>query len=123
MCLMTGGGFNVSNPCPRRCQPRCSNNVECKLYYGRATGPLSGLDAATLAAELNRSGIVVRPVHEPRLHAKVLAVDDDGLAVTSQNWLSADPSVSQLRREIGVYVEQNKLADTFVRRFEQARAV
>lgn len=99
-----------------------AKNVACSLYYGRATGPLSGLNAASLAAELNKTGVSVRPVHRPRLHAKVLAWDDHSLAVTSQNWLSADPSDAALRREIGIYVEQNRLADTFIRRFDLAKS-
>lgn len=92
--------------------------VICSLYYGRATGKLSGLDAAALTSELNRSGVTPRPIHNPRLHAKVLGWDDDALVVSSQNWLSADPSDTAYLKEIGIYVEQNKIADTFVRRFE-----
>ena len=48
---------------------------------------------------------------QPRLHAKVLAWDNDNLAVTSQNWLSADPSDAARRSEIGVFVESNRIAD------------
>jgi len=99
-----------------------AKDVACSLYYGRATGPLSGLNAAGLAAELNKTGVSVRPVHRPRLHAKVLAWDDHAIAVTSQNWLSADPSDTALRREIGIYVEQNRIADTFMRRFDLAKS-
>lgn len=99
-----------------------AKDISCSLYYGRATGPLSGLNAAALAAELNKSGVSVRPVHRPRLHAKVLAWDDHSIAVTSQNWLSADPSDTALRREIGIYIEQNRIADTFIRRFDLAKS-
>ena len=99
-----------------------AKSVSCSLYYGRATGPLSGLDAASLTAELNKTGVSVRPVHRPRLHAKVLAWDDHSLAVTSTNRLSADPINSAFRREIGIYVEQNRLADTFIRRFDLAKS-
>ncbi len=97
--------------------------VAVSLFYGRSTGPLSGKAAADLALDLRSSGVDIRPVQRPRLHAKVLAWDDDALAVTSLNWLSADPSESALRREIGIFVEMNKLADNFIRRFEHAKAV
>jgi cardiolipin synthase len=100
-----------------------TKNVAVSLYYGRPTGRLSGADASGLALEMKRNGVDIRPVHEPRLHAKVLAWDDDALAVTSLNWLSADPSETTIRNEIGVLVEKNKLADTFVRRFEHAIAI
>lgn len=43
-------------------------------------------------------------VQARRMHAKFLAWDDDNLVVTSQNWLSADPSLANPLREIGVYI-------------------
>lgn len=43
-------------------------------------------------------------VQGARLHAKLLAWDDDNLVVTSQNWLSADPSTANPLREIGLFV-------------------
>ena len=66
------------------------SKIDVKLYYGRPTGVLSGVDAAGLTMELARQGIGIKPIHQPRLHAKVLAWDNDNLAVTSQNWLSAE---------------------------------
>jgi hypothetical protein len=50
------------------------------------------------------------------LHAKVLAWDDDALAVTSLNRHPADPSETAIRSEIVIFFETNKLANTFVRR-------
>lgn len=43
-------------------------------------------------------------IQAPSLHAKLLAWDDDNLVVTSQNWLSADPSQANPLREIGVFL-------------------
>ncbi|MGD1037055.1 MAG: hypothetical protein ABR878_07630 [Roseiarcus sp.] len=91
--------------------------------YGRPIGRLSGADASVITLEMRRNGIDIRPVEQPRIHAKALAWDDDPLAVTSLNWLSADPSETAIRSEIGVAVESNKVADTFVRRFDHARAI
>jgi hypothetical protein len=68
------------------------------------------------------SVIGIKPIHQPRLHAKVLAWDNDNLAVTSQNWLSADPSDVARRSEIGVFVESNRIADYLIRRFDHARS-
>ena len=100
-----------------------TKGIEVSLDDGRSTGRLSGADASALPLEMRQSGVDVRPVQRPRLHAKVLAWDDDALAVTSLNWLSADPSESALRDEIGIFVEMNKVADVFVRRFEHAKAI
>jgi hypothetical protein len=99
-----------------------TKDASVSLYYGRPTGHLSGADAAAIALEMRRGGVDIRPIHQPRIHSKVLAWDDDALAVTSLNWLSADPSQTALRSEIGVAVESNKAADVFIRRLELARA-
>jgi hypothetical protein len=96
--------------------------IDASLFYGRATRPLSGGNAAELSLEFERQGVHIRPIFQPRLHAKVLCWDDDALAVSSQNWLSATSSQASPRREIGVFVELNKIADTFIRRFEHARS-
>lgn len=97
------------------------NKVDVSLYFGRSTGPLSGTDVADLTRRLEQAGVHIRPIFQPRLHSKVLAWDDDFLAVTSQNWLSAASSATQPRREIGVFVKSNKVADLFVRVFDHAR--
>jgi phosphatidylserine/phosphatidylglycerophosphate/cardiolipin synthase-like enzyme len=99
-----------------------AKGISVNLYYGRPTGRLTGADASAIIFEMKRNGVNIRPVQQPRIHAKVLAWDDDAIAVTSLNWLSADPSETAIRSEIGLAVESNKVADTFVRQFEQARA-
>jgi cardiolipin synthase len=98
-----------------------ANNIEARVYYGRTTGVFSGVDSAGLTREFAKDGMVIRPVHKPRLHAKALGWDDDALAISSLNWLSADPSDAALYREIGVFVEASRIADNFIRLFENAR--
>jgi cardiolipin synthase len=95
-----------------------ANDIDASLYYGRTTGPLSGVDGADLTREFAKEGLAIRPVHRPRLHAKVLGWDDNALAVSSLNWLSADPADSAPYREIGVLIEAPRVADNFIRRFE-----
>lgn len=75
---------------------------------------------ALLANSRKKASVFAR-FTQPRLHAKILAWDDDSLAVTSQNWLSADPSDVARLSEIGVFVESNRIADYLIRRFEHAR--
>jgi cardiolipin synthase A/B len=99
-----------------------AKHVKVELYYGRTTGVLSGTDAADLALKLAQQGLSIKPIHQPRLHAKILAWDDDAVVISSQNWLSADPPEGALRREIGVFVQSNKVADFLIRRFDHARA-
>jgi len=98
-----------------------AKNIEALLFYGRVTEPLSGTDGAAITREFGAEGVAIRPVHRPRLHAKVLGWDDDTLAVSSQNWLSADPPDSSSYRELGIVVEAPRIADTFLRRFEHSK--
>jgi phosphatidylserine/phosphatidylglycerophosphate/cardiolipin synthase-like enzyme len=98
-----------------------AGDIDASFYYGRTTGRLSGTDGAELLREFAREGLEIRPIHRPRLHAKVLGWDDDALAVSSLNWLSADPADAAPYSEIGIFIEAPRLADDFMRRFELAR--
>lgn len=98
-----------------------ANNVQALAYYGRTTGPLSGANGAELTRELAKKGLEIHPVHRPRVHAKVLGWDDNFLAISSLNWLSADPSEGAPLREIGVLVEAPRIADNLIIRFEHER--
>ncbi|RUU47474.1 hypothetical protein EOD08_06510 [Mesorhizobium sp. M6A.T.Ca.TU.002.02.2.1] len=95
--------------------------IEVSAYYGRTTGALSGIDAAEIAREYAVQGLSLRPVFRPRLHAKVLGWDSDCLAVSSFNWLSVDPSEHNRFREIGVFVESPRIAESFRNAFESAQ--
>jgi phosphatidylserine/phosphatidylglycerophosphate/cardiolipin synthase-like enzyme len=98
-----------------------ANNISALAYYGRTTGVLTGDESASMIREFRQDGVVIRPVHKPRLHAKVLGWDDNLLAVSSFNWLSADPPQSSEHREIGVFIDAPRIADNFLVRFENAR--
>jgi cardiolipin synthase A/B len=95
--------------------------VEATVYFGVPTGTYSKSDAALLVTAAASQGVSVQSIHEPRLHAKVLAWDNDHLLVTSQNWLSADPTDANFRREIGLYVHARDTGRSFVERFEALR--
>lgn len=98
-----------------------ANNVDARAYYARPTGPLSGLAGADLIREFAGFGVTIHPVHTPRLHAKVLGWDDDALAITSFNWLSADPPDHAPAAELGILIEAPKIADNFFRVFDNAK--
>lgn len=95
--------------------------VTVSVYYGIPTGTYTSGDAVDVTTSAERRGVQVRSVHEPRLHAKVLAWDTDHVVITSQNWLSADPSEANLRREIGVYIHAKGAARTLIDQFEALR--
>lgn len=98
-----------------------AKNIGALAFYGRTTGVLSGVDGADLIRELSKQGVTIRPVHKPRLHAKVLGWDDNVIAISSLNWLSADPPEAATYREIGVLIEAPRIADHFLQVFENAR--
>ncbi|MCH8243751.1 MAG: hypothetical protein IH897_14240 [Planctomycetes bacterium] len=94
--------------------------VTATVYYGTTSGPLGGNDVAELTREAFKDGVTIRAVRIPRIHAKMLAWDDDAIVVTSQNWLSADPPDDKPRQEIGVFVRAPGLASTLIDRFNAA---
>jgi cardiolipin synthase len=95
--------------------------VRTNIFYGTTSGPMGGIELAGIALDASNGGVKIRPVRKPRLHAKVLAWDDDSLVISSQNWLSADPPDSSPRQEIGVWIRSTGVARTLIDRFEAAR--
>lgn len=95
--------------------------IEVEVYYGTKSGPVSGVDVAEMTLDASLSGVQIRPVKKPRLHAKIVAWDDDAVVITSQNWLSADPSDDNPRQEIGVCIRSPGIARILISRFNAAR--
>ena len=93
--------------------------VRVDAYYGTMSGPPGLSSPEEYASEVQT--VQVSAVRNPRLHAKLLAWDDDSVVITSQNWLSSDPPDSLPRQEIGVFLDGPGLAKTVVERFEHAR--
>ena len=94
-------------PAGTRLKARPTLAVEVR--YGIAPkSPEPGWDAITRGLDLK--GIVVVPPTSPEAHAKLLAWDEDDVVISSQNWLSADPSDSNPRREMGIHLNSAGLA-------------
>lgn len=84
--------------------------LACEMRYGSA--PEKGdPNWAEIASGFDMKGIVVIPPGKPEVHAKVLGWDEDDIVITSQNWLSADPSSNHPRREIGIHLSGTGLAN------------
>jgi hypothetical protein len=94
-----------------------ANGISADLYFGKGTETLTAGAAGELTMDLGPSGVRLCPVYVPRLHAKLLAWDDDALAITSQNWLSADPPDSAPLRELGLLINAPRLADQLITSF------
>ena len=114
-----GGSAENSILTPAR-KAAAVHNVDVTLYYGRPSGPISGVDAAGMTLAARDDGIQIRRIHRPRLHAKFLVWDDDHALITSQNWLSADPPDSNPRGEIGVYLSARGIGREVVERTRAA---
>jgi len=98
-----------------------ARGIAASLYFGITTGAMSEADAKDLIRSAAGDGVGLCPIHEPKLHAKFLAWDDDNVLITSQNLLSADPSPNDLLSEIGIFLSAPKAADNLVRRLEIER--
>lgn len=94
-----------------------ASNVATNVYYGIASGKGGAKAVAAASQETFRAPLKVKPIHQPRLHAKILGWDDDHLLITSQNWLSADPGDIDPRREIGLYIHSTGVGRVARERF------
>lgn len=93
------------------------NGIEARVFYGVASEEPAGASTSPNGHPV----LSVQPVLTPRLHAKILAWDDDHALITSQNWLSADPGESNVRREIGLMVNSKGIAKAVIEHFDAAR--
>jgi cardiolipin synthase A/B len=71
-----------------------------------------------MTIEAAGAGIRIEPIYQPKVRAKVLAWDNDFVVISSQNWLSADPSESNPRREMGLFIQSAGAARRVIERFQ-----
>ena len=88
--------------------------ADVSLYYGRLSGGMTAAMAEEIAQET--PGVLLRRVTDARLHAKVLAWDDDDVVVSSLNWLSSDPPDRDATGEIGAHIHMNGVGKAVVSR-------
>lgn len=93
-------------------------SVNVQLYYGKFDGVDGGAVAASLERRAMSEGVKFDQILDPRLHAKILAWDDDSVVVSSQNWLSADPGDDGHTSEIGIALTGTGLAKELLAQFE-----
>jgi cardiolipin synthase len=98
-----------------------AKNIEAKIYFGIPSGEGAGVKAANLTIEASFAGVRIRPVKEPRVHAKILAWDDDFVVISSQNWLSADPTQGSELKEIGIFLNAAGVGRRVMEVFEALR--
>jgi phosphatidylserine/phosphatidylglycerophosphate/cardiolipin synthase-like enzyme len=94
--------------------------LNANVFYGRTTGSVFGAREDVIVAEAALAGVAVKLIEKPRLHAKVLAWDDDAVVITSLNWLSAASGDLQSLKEIGVFIETKSVAEVVISNFEAA---
>lgn len=94
--------------------------IKARIYYCRRTAPIRAKSEAKLVEDAVRGGVFLTPVESPRLHAKVLAWDEDSVLITSLNWLSADPIELDSLKEIGVWIQAKAVARVLVNHFSAA---
>jgi cardiolipin synthase len=94
------------------------NNIDVKIYFGLPAEKGDGVRAADMTIEAKGAGIRIEPIYQPKVHAKLLAWDNDFVVISSQNWLSADPSESNPRREMGVFLRAPGVARRVIEKFQ-----
>jgi hypothetical protein len=92
--------------------------LDVKIYFGLPAQEGDGVKAADMTIEAAGAGIRIEPIYQPKIHAKILARDNDFCVISSQNWLSADPSESNPRGEIGVYIHSSGAGRRVIERFQ-----
>lgn len=98
-----------------------AKGISPEAFYGRLTGKATSTAVVEEILKGREDGLEVRAVLKPRLHAKVLAWDDDDAVITSQNWLSADPSDVSGQQEIGIRIHSPGIGRAIVEQFRIAR--
>ena len=84
------------------------------LYYEKLSGKMTEEMAAALAE--SSSGVGFHQVTNTRMHAKVLAWDDDDVVISSLNWLSSDPGDGDDTGEIGVHIHREDIGEVLITR-------
>lgn len=87
------------------------DTIQTSLFYGHEPEPKEPKRDA-ITAGLDMGNISLDAQLDPSLHAKILGWDEDDVVITSQNWLSADPSDADVRRELGVHLHSAGAANT-----------
>lgn len=95
--------------------------VSSRIYYNRTSGQMTQSGASDLMLASAGDNVTLRAVHAPRLHAKILAWDDDSTVISSLNWLSADASPHRSLEEVGIYIRGGRAADHVIRVFDNAQ--
>lgn len=96
-----------------------ARSVDARLFFTTKTGVLDGSARDALLRDFREAGITIEPIFEPRMHAKMLAWDDDFVLITSQNWLSADADDDP--SEVGIFIQAPRAAERLMADFEAAR--
>lgn len=98
-----------------------SSGIDVSAFYGKPAGKKTAEELLDLRHRYGKSGLKLRSVERPRLHAKVLGWDQDDIAITSFNWLSVDPNDQKPLREIGVRIKAARIAEHFLQDFHRAQ--
>lgn len=93
-------------------------DINARVFYGAIRKPMNSQAANRLAVDAADIGVALNAIHHPRVHAKVVAWDDDAIAISSLNWLSADATELDSLNEIGIEITAPGAAKAFFDNFE-----
>jgi phosphatidylserine/phosphatidylglycerophosphate/cardiolipin synthase-like enzyme len=99
------GGTLYSSVLPSSQEAVSKNGIRCEIYYGLAIDLLSPEDIDRVISSAFDAGVTIRTLGTPKLHAKILAWDNENILISSLNWLSADPKGTDNLKELGIYIQ------------------
>lgn len=85
--------------------------ITTSVYYGRLQKPVNHATGQEIKESAELEGIHIQCIEQPRIHAKIIAWDQDNVIVSSLNWLSADPVGFDNNKEIGICLRARGSAD------------
>lgn len=81
-----------------------ARGIQADVLYAKTSGAATPQNVGDLASIAAKAGVGLHALDTPRLHAKVLAWDQDHALITSLNWLSMDSNWNSPAQEIGLYL-------------------
>lgn len=108
------GGTLYSSVLPALKKAVEEKNIMANILFNQETDPVTKKDVLSVKNNASLAGIQLETVEAPKLHAKILAWDNNDILITSLNWLSADPKGSDNLKELGIHINLRGAAETII---------
>lgn len=94
-----------------------ARGIQPEVYFGRYNSDVDATTAGQDIFEFRDAGVSIKAVNQPRIHGKALIWDEHDVVLTSNNWLSSDPSPNSPHQELGIHLSGPRLGSILRERF------